>query len=161
MNMDSTEIARLRELKAKAIPGPWEVRELPADCAFCEKSGVTRYGIFPVGAEYESDAVAVAGHDAQIPSRVDSAYIVAMENALPGLLDELEALAEARDIARIDRDVAQASAENYQTHNEQLREQLALARKALESLARGPNPRYCYCDEVARQALAALDKEPK
>lgn len=77
------DTTRLRELLAKATPGEWDIAEVDwAGLEFsihaptgCIAGGLVEYGAFSVE-----------------QARINAALIVALRNAAPALLDELEAL---------------------------------------------------------------------
>jgi hypothetical protein len=99
-----TDTAKLRELLAKATPGPWK----------------TIQAAKPNGAEQSIDCGIFAGRDdllaetfeivgyldgkgspyKKLPSEVNAALIVAAVNALPALLDEIDKLRAAVDAAK-------------------------------------------------------------
>lgn len=91
--MDRTTIDNLRELEAKATPGPWEVDyQPPGICgAKCYMCGIKAY--LPSEGVYV-DVVRQGQTNNRTWDRVirDGDFIAAMRNALPGLLDRLELL---------------------------------------------------------------------
>ncbi len=73
----------LRELLANATPGPWTLDNDP--CAACREDGRDAFSIRQV-----------EGHEhAMFSDAPDAALIVAAVNALPALLDEIDALRAA------------------------------------------------------------------
>lgn len=77
--MEKAERDRLRELEARAIPGRWRVRE-----------GDGRDGwLFATAIVAECDA-----REAQVSAHTNEEFIAAARNALPRLLDYIDALEE-------------------------------------------------------------------
>jgi len=96
----------LRELERKATPAPWE-----------EDGAVYRAGDFS-----DDDAACWVCESGTI---ADAAFIAAMRNATPGLLTEL-------DVANRRADQAEALLEPLRREVEDLKSQLALARRRAE-----------------------------
>jgi hypothetical protein len=82
----SVDVKRLRELEAKATPGPWELRRDDDEGGYITYDiGVGGLTIARVPEDTrDDDEIKMAAHDARL--------VADMRNALPALLDELESL---------------------------------------------------------------------
>ena len=86
---NTTDTARLRELLGAATKGPWEVTELETGGVFVEVESATICRLY---SPRPGDEISVR--------RQNSAAIVAVMNAAPAMLDELDALR-----ARVKREI--------------------------------------------------------
>lgn len=102
--MSDTDIATLRELVEKATPGPWYVRPNPmrSDGAFIE------HGALEPASPYYLDRHEAELRRSREPIALgqlkpeDARLVVAAVNALPALLDEVEAMRKAlREVERL------------------------------------------------------------
>jgi len=140
-----TDIEKLKELEAKATPGPWSIhlvddttiispaREVATTCDSAQTEREDGYNI-----EYEQ-------------MEVDAAFIVAMRNALPALL---------------------ASLASKDAENAELRAFAQQATKSLTSLAGGGSENFIrrpgdeiyladvpYCEQKLRERISRLHKQ--
>jgi uncharacterized protein (UPF0335 family) len=141
----------LRGLLAKATPGPWEVSG-----ALCGDHGTETVSIYHTdtskGFRHIHEVVetgCVCGDEAVTPA--NAALIVAAVNALPALLDRIEALEGDNGNLEQAYRLAIARAERAETENARLREAL---RTIAEAAPKGRHDEdFDYLENVANRAL--------
>lgn len=158
-----TDIAKLRELLAKATPGPWDAMN-----TFAEQ-GVEIWD----GGPGDMPIARLAYRYPKVPGRdahPDAALIVALHNAAPALLDEVEALrlhresanAQCRELAkeadalRAEREQRAAEVARLTGELEAANQHVKVLREALAALTNGP----LYGFGAADVARAALKEKP-
>ena len=99
-----TDTERLKELEAKATPGPWEAPEHLPTWIYGEQDGKTIHVADIRGwgcmTGKGSGALGWSEERADEKQRANAALIVEVRNALPALLDRLEALEAVAEAAR-------------------------------------------------------------
>lgn len=112
------DVAKLRELEKAATPGPWTA---DGDAQWCDEDGY--YGDewidMPRQARTYIQHSRMSG-EARVHARDNAALIVEARNALPALLDEIEALR-----ALADRAMPYVEAHNFESRSDVSRKWLA------------------------------------
>lgn len=147
--MTRVDTARLRELLAKATPGEWK-----------------HYRRKPTKKEWQIDAVDDANGDAVVhrtgfdasPLRqkakaANAALIVALRNAAPALLDEVEALRAEKDVISKENAKLIADRAFYIGEADKCRNERDRYREALQSIANASLLEVSEEQLVARAAL--------